>query len=284
MSYKELLEYGKEILKRNEIVDAETDAWLLFEFYFKIDKTRYLVDCELRVKSEDEEAYIALIDKRASHIPVQHIMGYGWFYNKKYYVNEDVLVPRQDTELIVEKVVSVINHRFEEYYDDDVSVLDLCTGTGCIGITISNLTDAKVTVVDVSDKALDVVRMNKRYHAADINILRSDMFESVIDSYDIIVSNPPYIKTAEIQNLDKEVKDYDPHLALDGGEDGLKFYRIIAEKAMDYLKSDGYLVLEIGYDQEDDLRKLFEEAGFENVKVTKDLSGLPRMLTARVPY
>ena len=191
-------------------------------------------------------------------------------------VNEDVLIPRQDTELLVENAITYIKS-----VKGNVDVLDMCTGSGCIAISIVRLCEnAKVTAVDFSEKALVVAKENNALNKADVTFFQSDLFENVEKQYDVIVSNPPYIKTEEIESLMDEVRIHEPMMALDGDCDGLKFYKKIAKEGRQHLRSNGIIFFEIGYDQGQTVPAILEENGYKDIKVYKDLSGNDRVVTA----
>lgn len=217
------------------------------------------------------------IEQRASHIPLQHILGKTWFYGYEYMVNSDVLIPRQDTEILVGEVIKVT--RSGDY------ILDMCTGSGCIGITLAKkFPECRVLGVDVSEKALNVAQSNKHnLEAENIDFMRSDLFEELNHdiTFNTIVSNPPYIPTKVIEGLQEEVRLHDPILALDGMEDGLMFYRKITAQAGDFLETDGYLCYEIGAEQAADVSDIMKKAGFKDITVVKDLAGFDRVVMGR---
>ena len=225
------------------------------------------------------------IRKRAQHIPLQHLTHQGYFMGYEFFVNENVLVPRQDTEVLVEEALSLIKEK------EVPQILDMCTGSGCILLSLLlEREDALGTGADLSEKALSVAEKNREtYHLETrAELIKSDMFQSGYfegkkESFDIIVSNPPYIPTEEIEKLQAEVRFHDPFMALDGKEDGLYFYRIIAKNAGEYLKPGGFLACEIGCDQGEDVKKMFESCGFSDVKVIKDLAGLDRVVSGKLP-
>ena len=187
-----------------------------------------------------------------------------------------MLIPRQDTELLVENAITYIKS-----VKGNVDVLDMCTGSGCIAISIDRLCEnAKVTAVDFSQKALVVAKENNALNKADVTFFQSDLFENVEKQYDVIVSNPPYIKTEEIESLMDEVRIHEPMMALDGDCDGLKFYKKIAKEGRQHLRSNGIIFFEIGYDQGQTVPAILEENGYKDIKVYKDLSGNDRVVTA----
>lgn len=271
MTLREAYEYGQDQLKNAEIEDATWDAWYLLEFVTGISRAMYFLKMQEEMSSEQEEKYKAYLETRANHIPLQHITGTQEFMGLEFCVNEHVLVPRQDTEVLVESVLKVL--------EPGSRVLDMCTGSGCILISLLKLGKSiSGTGVDISKEALKVAEKNAEKMGVDAAFLHSDLFVQVEGKYDVIVSNPPYIRTAVIEELKEEVKFHDPFLALDGKEDGLYFYREIVEKSPKYLKESGKLYFEIGHDQGEDVKCLMEEAGFVEVTVKKDLAGLDRVV------
>lgn len=271
MTQREAYNYGEQVLKQAEIEDAKWDAWYLLEFVTGTTRARYFLDMNLPISQEEEQRYRELVEKRALHIPLQHITGVQEFMGLEFDVNEHVLIPRQDTEVLVESVLSILK--------PGGKVLDMCTGSGCIAISLKKFQEeAEVTAVDISPEALQTARINARKLDAEVQFLQSNLFEKVEGSYDLIVSNPPYIPTKVIEGLKEEVRVHDPILALDGKEDGLYFYREIIRQAGDFLKHKGKLYFEIGHDQGKDVEKLMVEAGFCEVIIKKDLAGLDRVV------
>lgn len=273
---KDIIKKAEERLREAEVVDFAVDSWLLAEFVFKISRTGFYMNPSMSVSKKMADKYMELVEKRASKIPLQHIIGSQEFMGLDFKVNEDVLIPRQDTELLVENTIEYIKS-----VKGDVEVLDMCTGSGCIAISIDKLcSNAKVTAVDFSEKALAVAKENNDLNNADVTFIQSDLFGNIEEQYDVIVSNPPYIKTEEIQNLMEEVRIHEPLMALDGDSDGLKFYKKIAVEGRQYLRSDGIIFFEIGYDQGRTVPAILEENGYKDIKVYKDLSGNDRVVTA----
>lgn len=271
MDLHKALEYGKKELVEANIEDAATDAWYLLEFVTKVSRQEYFLNAQVEMSCEQEKRYRHYIEMRKSHIPLQHITGEQEFMGFSFLVNEHVLVPRQDTEGLVETVLGVLQ--------SDMQVLDMCTGSGCILISLMKL-GAKVqgTGVDISEEALHVARKNAEKLGVAPTFLQSDLFENVTGKYDVIVSNPPYIRTEVIEELEEEVKLHDPMIALDGKEDGLYFYRKIIAECPNYLKKSGKLYFEIGHDQGAAVKTLMIERGFDDVTVKKDLAGLDRVV------
>lgn len=262
-------------MEEEGIDDAVTDAWLLAEFELGITRQKYYMNMQMVISQSEYDRYIKLVDKRCSHIPLQHITGSQEFMGLNFKVNENVLIPRQDTELLVEKAIEVIRK-----YNGTVKVLDMCTGSGCIAVSIAKLCkNAKVTAVDISEKALTIAKENAAINEVEINFVHSDLFANVKGKYDLIVSNPPYIPTKIIETLETEVKEHEPVLALDGNEDGLEFYEKISQKAFDYLSKGGYLLYEIGYDQGESVSSILRKK-VSCVKVYKDLAENDRVVIA----
>lgn len=267
MTYGELLLKGQEALKA--IRDNKTDAWLLFEYCTRIDRASYYLRQQEEAPEELCREYFKLTDKRRERIPLQYITGQQEFMGLSFKVNEDVLIPRQDTEVLVEAALSKVKGK---------SVLDMCTGSGCIAVSLALLGEPlKVTASDKSGAALLLAEENAKKLGADIDFVKSDLFENIRGIFDVIISNPPYISEAEMRNLEPEVKEHEPSAALWGGMDGLYFYRRIVSSAPAYLKCGGELFFEIGYNQGDEVWRLMEQHGFKNIKIIKDYSGLDRV-------
>lgn len=279
-SYKELLEYGKVRLQEAEIEEYALDAWLLLEYVFQISRTWYFVHENEMADTEKAEQYLEYIGERSRHVPLQQLTGEAYFYGMKFYVNEDVLIPRQDTEVLVEEVLKLSRTVFPEEKGKHLNILDVCTGSGCILLSLlSNLENAVGTGVDLSEKALNVARINGRNLGIQAEWIHSNLFDKVQGKYDMIVSNPPYIKTSVIEELMDEVKLHEPRMALDGREDGLYFYREVIRQAEEYLNQGGILAFEIGYDQGESVSRLMREQGYSQVQVIPDLAGLDRCVT-----
>lgn len=277
MTLEEAYRLGNDVLNEAGVPDAGTDAWILLEHVTGVSRTRYYVNPRQVLSKEEEERYLSYIEKRKKRIPVQHLTGVQEFMGLEFIVNEHVLIPRQDTEVLVETVW--------EDLEPGMRVLDMCTGSGCILIslmkrmqTVSREDGIAGVGADLSHEALQVAEENASKQKVGAVFVESDLFDKVEGTYDIIVSNPPYIRTSVIKELQEEVKLHDPYAALDGKEDGLFFYREIIKKSKEYLKKGGRLYFEIGHDQGEDVKKLMEEAGFSEVTVKKDLAGLDRVV------
>ncbi|MBR6345622.1 MAG: peptide chain release factor N(5)-glutamine methyltransferase [Lachnospiraceae bacterium] len=269
MTYRQLLETGTRILKESNIDEYDVDSYILFEYMTGMKRSFYLAHSDDEVPLDAEKSYLDVIKKRSERYPLQYITHTAYFYGAEYYVDESVLIPRFDTENLVELVLKNEN--------DAKNFLDMCTGSGCIAIAIKdNLKAINSTAADISEAALKVAKKNADGHCADITFIHSDLFENIDGKYDFIVSNPPYIVKDVISTLMPEVKDYEPANALDGGEDGLDFYRQIIKESPKYLNKKGRLYFEIGYDQGESVSNLMRDAGFEDILVKSDLSGNDR--------
>lgn len=283
MTCRLVLEEGVKALKRAGIFEPEENAWILYEFVFETDRAHDFLHREEEASEEKVLRYRELLAERSRHVPVQYLTGFAWFMGRKFFVNKDVLIPRQDTETLVEEALREAE-RDRLFFPE---ILDLCAGSGCIGIGLVKGLESRglrpaLTAADLSREALAVARRNGDYHKVACEYVRSDLFSELKGRrYDYILSNPPYIRTAEIDTLMEEVRDYEPELALDGGEDGLFFYRKIAEESGAHLKEGGRIFLEIGYDQGEAVKKLLAGKGFREVSVIRDLSGNPRVVKAR---
>lgn len=276
-TYKDALEYGKQRLLECKIEDAKLDAWLLLEHVSGISRSWYFVHEDDEISQEDMEKYQRLIEQRGKHIPLQQLTKEAYFYGMKFFVNENVLIPRQDTEILVEQVLNLSKGR------ENLKLLDMCTGSGCILLALlANLKKASGTGVDLSEKALEVAQRNGRELELEASWVQSNLVDTVSGTYDIIVSNPPYIETAVIEGLMDEVKLYEPRMALDGTEDGLFFYREITAQAGKYLNNNGILAFEIGYNQGKAVSEFMKENGYKEVQVLQDLAGLDRVVTGRI--
>ena len=275
MTFREAIQFGEEKLNIAGIEDAKHDAWLLLTFICKIDRTFYYVHMDEEMPVEQLAEYENVLNKRAEHVPLQYITGEQEFMGIPFRVNESVLIPRQDTETLVEEALKVVC--------PGMKVLDMCTGSGCILISIlKNVVDVEGYGYDISKQAINVAKENAKLNNVNASFERSDLFEDVTDKFDVIVSNPPYIPTDVIGGLMPEVAVYEPMQALDGKEDGLHFYRRIVEKAADYLNPGGKLLFEIGHDQGESVSGLMKEAGYRDVRVIKDLAGNDRVVTGGI--
>lgn len=283
-----LLKEGKDILEKAGIEEAGLDAWLLLEYETGKNRAYYYAHQEERVSDETGNSYLKKIQLRAGHIPLQHITHQAFFMGSGFYVNEHVLIPRQDTENLVEEALEAAKTM------ESPRILDMCTGSGCILLSFLMEKEGSTgTGVDVSREALKVAERNRDslYLGGRADFVESDLFDQLFlqkkDSkeqpgYDMLISNPPYIRTTEISGLMDEVRLHDPALALDGHEDGLYFYRRITRDGKAFLKPGGWLLYEIGYDQGEAVSRIMREAGFSGVKIKKDLAGLDRVVLGRL--
>ena len=278
MTIRESIKKAEDKLNKAGIHDAPNDARELMSFVTGLDRTGLIMYTNSELEPSNAAEYEELVNKRASRIPLQHITGEQEFMGYRFKVTKDVLSPRLETELLVREAA--------EHAILGARILDLCTGSGIIGIALKKICFASdVVMSDISDKALEVAAFNAKENKADVKIIKSDMFEGLKDEkpFNMIVSNPPYIPSKAIEELEPEVKDHDPMLALSGGEDGLDFYRKIALEAPKHLLPKGELLMEIGYDQGDDVTKILTESGaFENIEIMKDLAGNDRVAYARL--
>ena len=274
MTFGEALKYGTDYLYSCGVEEASVDAWLLMEYCCDMSRTRYLLCRTEQMETELWKRYQGLLEQRGKRIPLKHITGEQEFMGLSFLVNDQVLVPRQDTEVLVEEAVKAAR--------PGIKVLDVCTGSGCIIISLANLCpEIACTALDLSPDALQVARENARRLGVSVEFIESDLFAEVQGTFDLIVSNPPYIPTAAIEQLSEEVRLHDPRMALDGKEDGLYFYREIIGESGRYLNPGGWLMFEIGSDQADAVAKMLREKLFTGVRVIKDLAGLDRVVVGR---
>ena len=272
---REIYTEGKNRLQKAGVQSYEFDARQLLFFAFSIDANQYLLNQSMPLSREEEKkvnSYFEAIQKRSEKIPLQYITGEQNFCGLDFYVNENVLIPRLDTEVLVEKIL--------ECEEPGQSVMDMCTGSGCIAITLQKLGGFQVMAVDISEEALTLARKNAQRNQAQVTFFQSNMFDQLSNTskVDVIVSNPPYIESKVVDELDDEVKKYEPRLALDGLEDGLHFYRILAREGKRFLNEGGRLYAEIGFDQAEAVKEIFGAQGFLDIQVYKDLAGLDRVV------
>lgn len=286
MTYRMLLKDAVARLRDANIADPDTDAWILLSWAYEINRTDLLLHGDEELS--DVMAQVSFqnaIAERAKHVPVQYITHQAPFMGMTFCVGPQVLIPRFDTEILVEEAICLMKKKAAalNVEQSKLQVLDLCTGSGCIAISVKKLTGCEMTGVDLSAEALEIAKLNERVilqEESELRWIQSDMFDRVEGCYDCILSNPPYIRPEVIATLDSEVKDAEPMMALDGGEDGLDFYRILASKGRDHLKDGGHIILEIGCDQAEDVSRLLSENQYTDVRVVKDLAGLDRVVVA----
>ncbi len=271
---KELLRMGTVRLKEAHIPEWEWDAWLLLEHVTGMTRSRYLCDPQTEISSAAQRLYEQMIGKRSGHIPLQQLTGSQEFMGLSFRIDENVLIPRQDTEILVEEAL--------KYLHGGMEILDLCTGSGCILFSLLKLCPGlSGTGTDLSEKALRVAEENRELLQVDARLIQSDLFEHVDGAFDMIVSNPPYIPTEVCGTLMEEVRDHEPRMALDGHADGLYFFRKIIGRAPEFLKAGGMLLFEIGCDQAEAVEKMMGQA-FTDIHVVKDLAGLDRVIFVKM--
>ncbi|MCI9427250.1 MAG: peptide chain release factor N(5)-glutamine methyltransferase [Eubacterium sp.] len=273
MTYAEAIRLGEKRLLSSGIAEAAWDARLLFEYARQIDRNFYYLHMNDELSEADWNAYQDALQTRMGHVPLQYITGEQEFMGLSFAVNPHVLIPRQDTEILVEEAQKRIHAGMD--------ALDLCTGSGCIIVSLSKYAPIHAAASDISAQALKTAKENAKRHGVTVDFIESDLFEGITSRYDIIVSNPPYIPTEEIKTLMPEVREFEPFLALDGKEDGLFFYRKIIREANSHLKPDGFLLLEIGCGQGKDVACLMEAEGYKEITIRKDLSGLDRIVIGK---
>lgn len=307
MKLQELIQNSKYELDSLNVEDADIKLKILIEYVFKISKEKLILKYKDEINNKKVEEFRKLLKKLENGIPIQYIINNQEFMGLNFYVDEDVLIPQPDTEILVEEVIKycnelrnnktedketnkdykentekepIINKNDKNINKKTIKILDLCTGSGIIGISIYKyLENVEIYASDISQKALNIAEKNTNLNNAKINFINSDMFENIhIKDFDIIVSNPPYIESKVIKSLSKEVQN-EPKLALDGGEDGLKFYRSILENAKDYLRKNGAIFLEIGYDQKEKIEEILKSYKiYKETKCIKDFGGNNRVI------
>ncbi|MCR5715563.1 MAG: peptide chain release factor N(5)-glutamine methyltransferase [Lachnospiraceae bacterium] len=271
MTLQQLYQYGIEALTKAQVPDAKVDAYLLLEAFCETNRTELYAHGDKEVEADKETVYREMIARRCERIPLQHLLGYTEFMGLRFAVSSDVLCPRPDTEILVEEAM--------RYLHDGYRILDVCTGSGCILLSLLHYSNDCVGVgVDLSEEALAVACKNREALGIEATFQKSDLFAQVDGLFEMIVSNPPYIKSAEIKTLMPEVRDHEPRMALDGAADGLFFYQKIIPEAREHLCGGGMLFLEIGADQGSDVRALMEAHGYRDVEVIRDLAGLDRVV------
>jgi len=269
LNISELLVNGKHLLK--DIEDGNIKARILLEYILKLSREKIVSNPNIEVSDNNVESYLNKINDIKNGMPIQYITNKQEFMKLNFYVDKNVLIPQPDTEILVEKAIEICNN-----HGNDIKILDLCTGSGAIGISIAkNIKNAKIYATDIKNTVIDIAKQNAKQNNVDnIEFIVSDMFENIQEKdFDIIVSNPPYIETDVIKTLPTEVRN-EPIIALDGGKDGLKFYKIILSEYKKYLKKDGYLLLEIGYNQAKSVGELINL----NYSIIEDLAGNDRVI------
>ena len=279
MKIDELLKEGKIKLTENKIEDANLIARVLLEFILKIDRNELIKKQLQEIEKEKEEEYKQKIEQILQGMPLQYITNSQEFMKLNFFVNENVLIPQPDTEVLVEEVIKIAQ------IESKTKILDICTGSGCIGVSLAYyLKNAKITMSDISKNAIEIAKKNAKENKVleKTKFIKSDLFESIKEKFDIIVSNPPYIETDVIKNLSKQVQN-EPKIALDGGVDGLLFYRKLIKEAPNFLNDNGYLCMEIGYDQKEKVIELAKQKeSFSKIEAIKDLSGNDRVIICKI--
>ena len=273
MTIKEAIKYGSDLLKENKIEDYSIKVKILISFITGIKKDILINYEDVEILDNKLEIYIYNLNKIIEGVPIQYITKKQEFMGLDFFVDENVLIPQPDTEILVEEVLKI-----SKLYNKKITILVLCTGSGAIAVSLAKyIKDVNIIATDISENAIEIAEKNAIKNNAEnkIKFVVSDMFKNIENKFDIIVSNPPYIETKEIEKLSKEVKN-EPIIALDGGNDGIKYYKIIADNYNEFLNVGGYLLLEIGYNQGECVSKLFK-----NSEIKKDLSGNDRVILVK---
>lgn len=274
MCIEEKLNNVIQKLKINNIEDANLKSKMLFSHILKMRKEQLLINNKQELKEEELKQIDSKVQQIIKGKPIQYIINKQEFMGIDFYVDENVLIPQPDTEILVEEVI-----KQSKYYNKSINILDLCTGSGAIAISIAkNIENVKIVASDISESALKVAKKNAIKNKIEIKFIKSNIFNNINEKFDIIVSNPPYIETENIENLSKEVKN-EPKIALDGGKDGLDFYKEISKNAFEFLKNNGKLIFEIGYNQKESVIKILSKTNkYKNIKCIKDYSGNDRVI------
>ena len=273
MNYKELLKYGETLLQGE---DAALEAWFLFSELFQVDRAGYVLRMNQEAEETAQQQYLAMLKRRLSGEPVAYILGNWEFMGLPFKVSPAVLIPRPDTETLVEAVID-----WSRAKKTPIQIADLCTGSGCIAISLAHyIPNSVVCASDLSPEALQIAGENANINCVSVDFYQGDLWEALPAGrqYDVITSNPPYIDWKQLEELDTDVIDHEPRLALDGGEDGLIFYRRLAERTEEFLKEDGRAFWEIGYDQGQTVAEIVRQSGLKVVEVRKDLAGHDRVV------
>jgi release factor glutamine methyltransferase len=272
------LDDGIKLLRDNKVIDAQIDANMLLEQILQMDKVNIIINGNKEITEQKYISYMRLINIRAKGKPLQYITGYQEFMGLPFKVNNNVLIPRQDTEILVLEAIKCIKE------NNITNILEIGSGSGCIPISICNeCENVRATSVDISIEAISVAKQNAVTNKVDdrISFIQSNLFEKVdnINNFELFISNPPYIKRNEIVSLMREVKDYEPIGALDGGEDGLYFYKQISKKVKELTNEKSYIFYEIGHDQSQEVKEILEYYGYTNINISKDLAGINRVVS-----
>ena len=281
MSIEELLKKSVITLRENEIEEANLKAKMLLMHILRVSKQYLVINKDLNIDDNKKNEFEIGIKKLCEHIPIQYIINSQEFFGYIFFVDNNVLIPQPDTEVLVEEVINIISNNYN-FNNKKIKLLDLCTGSGAIGISLSKeINNLDVYLSDISEKALEIAKKNAKFNKVNVKIIKSDLFKSIMEkNFDFIVSNPPYIESETIKELSEEVKK-EPKVALDGGVDGLDFYKEISKKAKEFLKINGYLILEIGYNQKEKVTHILEKEGYKNIYCKKDLGKIDRVIVAQ---
>lgn len=288
MTWQALMKEELERLRQADIPEADSDIRLFAMDVAGCTYSTLILRMAEDATEEQAQKLHAYVTERMTHKPCQYILGTQEFMGMEFATVPEVLIPRPETELLVEqaceRLKKLIEKKRKQTGDRELRVLDMCCGSGCIGISVAKLVPAvAVDLADISDAAITLTKKNRERLQADCTVIQTDLFAQIEEKYDMIISNPPYIRTDEIPKLMAEVRDFEPHLALDGKEDGLYFYDKIIREAREYLYEDGYILFEIGQDQLDAVRGFLVENGYVDIEGMKDYAGLDRIVTARYP-
>ncbi len=283
MKINELLLTGISILKQSNIDDGTLKSRILLADLLDKSKEYLIIHSEDEIDTKLSEMFLKRIERLKNNEPLQYIINKQEFMGFEFYVDKNVLIPQPDTENLVEEVI-FLSEKLRKNDKTELRILDMCTGSGAIAISISKLIkNSLVYASDISKKALKIAEENSSRNQSNVLFFESDLFKNISELYkfDIIVSNPPYIETETIKELSEEVKQ-EPILALDGGKDGLEFYKKIVKEAKKYLNKDGYLAFEIGYNQKQEVEKLLRENNYKNIYSRKDLAGNYRIVVGQI--
>lgn len=281
MKIKELIQESKRILKENNINDINLKLRIILSKLLNKPKEYIIIHEDIEIDDRIVQIFFKKIEDLKNNVPIQYIVNNQEFFGLDFYVNESVLIPQPDTEILVEETINLIQ-KMENIPNKKLKILDLCTGSGAIGISIAkNVEKSIVYASDISENALEIAKKNAMTNNIDINFIKSNLFENINEKFNIIVSNPPYIETEVIKTLSEEVRK-EPVIALDGGIDGLDFYRKIAAEAKKYLENNGYLALEIGYNQKDTVEEILKQNSYKNIYSKKDFANNDRIVIAQI--
>ncbi len=280
MTIKELLNQGIIMLKNEEIDGPKNKAREILQYTLKMSREHIIIYDSNQVTKEQRDEYVKNIKRLILGEPLQYITGIQEFMKLKFIVTSDVLIPQPDTEILVEEVIEIAKNI------DNPTILDLCTGSGAIAVSLAkNIPNAKIIATDISKKAIEIAKKNAQFNGVinNIEFRESDLFNKLKgEKFDIIVSNPPYVISSEIKKLPKDVRQ-EPKIALDGGKDGLDFYRRIFEVGYEFLNRQGYLCVEIGYNQREDVKKIIElKKRYVQTYSKKDLCQNDRVIVTRI--